>query len=135
MKEGSTDIVNTSQFEVEFSQEDGWESFGDIFNHSEITTNGPNFGAMFDDTAMDNGTSRDSRKQNLIKEFYEVLNTTNLKDDLQYDMCKRYLVDLKGKLRSANEVGNSDSPTNGLVLFPNSTSGDNCTDRITKNNR
>ena len=31
MKEGSTDIVNTSQFEVEFSQEDGWESFDDIF--------------------------------------------------------------------------------------------------------
>ena len=135
MKDGSTDIVNTSQFEVEFSQEDGWESFGDIFNHSQITTNGPNFGAMFDDTAMDNGTSRDSRKQNLIKEFYEVLNTTNLKDDLQYDICKRYLVDLKGKLRSANEVGISDSQTDDLVLFPNSSSGDNCTDRITKNNR
>ena len=135
MNKKSSDILNASKYEIELSQDDGWEDFGDIFDHSQKSRNGSDFEGMLQETALDSETSRDSRKNSLLQDFYKVMNTTNLKDDLQYNMCKRYMVDLKVKLRSLSEVGGGGSPVNDqLIQFPNGSSGDNCRDCITKRN-
>ena len=136
MNKKSSDVLNASKFEFELSQDDGWEDFGDIFDHSQKSSNSPDFEGMLQETAMDCETSRDSRKSSLLKNFYDVMKTTNLKDDLQFNMCRRYLIDLKGKLRDLNEVGAAGcSEDDQLIQFPNGSTGDNCRDSITKRNK
>ena len=73
----------------------------------------------------------EARKSDLLKDFYQILNSANLNDPVQYYRIKQSLVELSRVIRTYNESINKFSgiEESDRSLFPHSTSyGDNCRD-------
>ena len=74
----------------------------------------------------------EARKSDLLKDFYQILNSANLDDPVQYYRIKQSLVELSRAIRTHNESIDKFSgieETSGRSLFPHSTSyGNNCRD-------
>ena len=132
----NSEVINSSQFETSFSQGgDGWEEFVEFQTYDNDNVGGslPPFQQMLNKTNTMENTSRGARKADLLKDYYQILNSVNLDDPVVYHGIKQRLEGLSRDTRAYNEAVTNFSgvPDSGMSFFPNSTYGDNCKDKIT----
>jgi len=133
--------LNSSQYEMSLSQQagdDGWQDFGIPFNDTNDTRDGNiNFRQMLDNTSTQDNVSRESRRADLLKDFYAILSTTNLNDSLLYEGIKKSLANINTDARRYNEAlgGIPEIEDDGKTYFPNSSFGDNGRDKITNSDK
>jgi hypothetical protein len=129
MKDEKLDKLNTAVYQSMMSQPDGWEDFGVPF---ETADTNHDFGEMDLDMNLKDNGKRESRKSEITKDFFEIFNSVDLKDDVCFEFIKGQLKELKHNVRTLNEVGRGMIDSDGKIYFPNGQFGDNCADNITK---
>jgi hypothetical protein len=117
------------------SQPDGWEEFGVPFETDNKETTYHDFDGIDLDISIEDSRKRENRKAEITKNFFEVFNSVDLKDDVCFEFMKRQLQELKQNVRSLNEIGMVRAVNDGKIYFPNSQFGDNCADNITKRSK
>ena len=132
--------LNSSQYEMSLSQQagdDGWQDFGIPFNDTNDPRDDLNFQQMLDNTSTQDNVSRESRRADLLKDFYAILSTTNLNDSLLYEGIKKSLANINTDARRYNEAlgGIPGIEDDGKIYFPNSSFGDNGRDKITNSDK
>jgi hypothetical protein len=135
MESNMLDKFNTTMYQSTMSQPDGWEEFGVPFETDNKETTYHDFDGIDLDISIEDSRKRENRKAEITKNFFEVFNSVDLKDDVCFEFMKRQLQELKQNVRSLNEIGMVRAVNDGKIYFPNSQFGDNCADNITKRSK
>jgi hypothetical protein len=134
MRDKQLDKLNTSLYQSTFSQpdDDGWEDFGVPLVVDESQLVDMAFSKKAVDIVVDDGGKRETRKAEVIKQFFGIMNSIDLRNDVSFEYMKRSLIQMQKDCRMLNEIGMQRIPDDGRSYFPNSSFGDNCPDSMTK---
>ena len=134
--------VNSSKYVAELTQDednDGYELFGDELHAGvdDNTASNPPFKSMMESTNEFDHVSAAARKSDSLKDFFQVTASCNFKDPIQYSIVKKHIDAMSREIQQYNEsAGNVKLNTDpNKVFFPNTMTGDNCADSISKRDR